>query len=163
MIPSTSVRDARAEDLPRARELAVETGLFSDQESHEVEQQLAQVVDGNESGSVVVAETDDAVVAAAYFAPEPFSDRCWNLYFLAVDPRHQGQGLGRLLVNEVETRLIALGSREARVLLIETSSTDAFVGTRAFYARRGYVQEATIRDYYGPEDSKVVFWKLLNA
>lgn len=29
----------------------------------------------------------------------------------------------------------------------------------AFYTRRGFVEEARIRDFYGPGDHRVTFWK----
>ncbi len=50
----------------------------------------------------------------------------------------------------------------ARVLLIETSSTPQYEATRAFYSVKGYTHEATVRDFYGPGDDKIVFWKLLD-
>jgi len=80
-----------------------------------------------------------------------------------VDKDHHGTGIGSRIVNEVELRLRDLGPGQARVLLIETSSTEQYVNTRAFYVARGYAQEATIRDYYGPGDHKVIFWKQLQA
>ena len=45
--------------------------------------------------------------------------------------------------------------------MIETSSVDSFEPTRAFYRKLGYVEEARVREYYGPGDDKVIFWKLL--
>ena len=108
-----------------------------------------------------VAEVDGAVAAAAYVAPEPFADRLWNLYFIAVDPDAHGRGLGSRLLAHVEDRLRGLGEEQARVLLVETSSTAQYADTRAFYAARGFDEEARIREYYGPGDDKVVFWKAL--
>ena len=35
-----------------------------------------------------------------------------------------------------------------RLLLVETSGVESFSLTRAFYAKRGYTQEARVRDYY---------------
>jgi len=96
----------------------------------------------------------------AYVAAEPFSDRCFNLHFLAVEPERHGRGIGSRLVAEVEQRLVSLGPGLARVLLIETSSTPQYEATRAFYSARGYTHEATVRDFYGPSDHKIVFWKL---
>ena len=101
------------------------------------------------------------VLGAAFYACEPFSDRMWNLYFLVVDPDSAGQGLGTLLVGHVEDALRKAGQGAARTLIIETSSTPAYERTRAFYQRLGYVQEAVIREFYGPGDHKVVFWKAL--
>ncbi|MCR9163896.1 MAG: hypothetical protein ACE37F_22405 [Nannocystaceae bacterium] len=46
----------------------------------------------------------------------------------------------------------------ARTLIVETSSTEQYASTRAFYASRGFAEEARIRQFYGPTDDKVVAW-----
>ena len=43
-----------------------------------------------------------------------------------------------------------------------SSSLERFAPTREFYRKHGYDQEARIREFYGPGDHKVVFWKMLN-
>ena len=47
------------------------------------------------------------------------------------------------------------------MLIVETSSTDDYQAARRFYAREGFDQEARIREFYGPGDDKVMFWKSL--
>jgi ribosomal protein S18 acetylase RimI-like enzyme len=106
---------------------------------------------------------DGTVVAAAYVAPEPFADRLWNLYFLAVTPTEHGGGAGTGLVEHVERHLRSAGEHKARVLIVETSSTEQYAGARAFYRARGFDEEARVRDFYGPGDDKVIFWKALVA
>jgi ribosomal protein S18 acetylase RimI-like enzyme len=101
------------------------------------------------------------VVGATYVAPEPFADRLWNLYFLAVSPRWHGGGTGTQLVSHVEDELGRAGQDVARVLLVETSSLEQYAGARGFYRARGFDEEARIREFYGPGDDKVVFWKAL--
>ena len=49
------------------------------------------------------------------------------------------------------------------MLIVETSSTAQYIGARRFYQARGFIEEARIRDFYGPGDDKVVFWKALTA
>lgn len=102
------------------------------------------------------------MIGGAYFGPESHSDRVWNLYFLAVTRAHQGGGTGSALVAWVEANLRQRGNDVAKLLLIETSSLQSFDPTRAFYQKLGYVEEARIREYYGPGEDKVVFWKLLH-
>lgn len=97
--------------------------------------------------------------AAAYCAREPHGDRLWNPLFLSVAPERQG--LGTRLIENVEDQLRSLGRDVARVLLIETSSTEAYARTRSFYRSLGYDDEARIRQFYGPDDDKIVFWKSL--
>jgi hypothetical protein len=47
-------------------------------------------------------------------------------------------------------------------LLVETSGSEDFAGTRAFYNSIGYTQEARIRDFYQGGDDKIVFRKDLS-
>lgn len=106
---STIVNDARTKDVASARRFSVDTGMFEQEESGEVEQRLLAVIGGQDPGTVLTAKEGPVVVGAGYFAPEPFSDRCWNLYFLVVDKDHHGIGIGSRIVNEVEQRLRDLG------------------------------------------------------
>lgn len=112
---------------------------------------------------LVAAQDDGAIAGAAYAAPEPFADRLWNLYFLAVRPDRHGAGVGTNLIARVEGDLVALGEAAARVLVVETSSTAQYEQARSFYRARGFDEEARIREFYGPDDDKVVFWKRLVA
>jgi len=75
--------------------------MFEQEESGGVEQQILAVIGGKDPGTVLTAAEGPVVVGAAYFAPEPFSDRCWNLYFLLVDNDHSGRAVGGHIVNEV--------------------------------------------------------------
>lgn len=76
-------------------------------------------------------------------------------------PDRQGQGEGRALIAAVEAALRRLGEEHARVLLVETSGLPHFQATRDFYRSNGFDEEARIRQFYGPDDDKIVFWKSL--
>jgi len=147
------------------KKLAIDTNLFGIEEVGFFDETLAGFFDGSLEDNywLVVEDTDSQVIAAAYFAPEPFSDRMWNLYFIAVAPEHQGRGLGASLMQAAEEQLRSSGEDVARVLIVETSSTDQYAQTRTFYQKLGYDEEARIRQFYGPSDDKVVFWKSLLA
>ncbi|MBX9731817.1 MAG: hypothetical protein K2X59_10855 [Sphingomonas sp.] len=47
------------------------------------------------------------------------------------------------------------------MLIVETSALDEFAPTWAFYAARGFCEEARIRDFYSEGEHKIVFWKHL--
>jgi len=160
---STTVRAARADELPAIKELAVAAGMFTLDEVDFFDEMFGGFLDGSLEGHrwVVAVDADRAVRGAAQFAPEPFSDRLWNLYFLAVAPSHQGRGIGQTLVGAVGSELTQLGEASARVLIVETSSTEQFAGARAFYSHLGFDEEARIREFYGPDDHKVTFWRSL--
>ena len=74
-----------------------------------------------------------------------------------IDPRWE------LVGQLVEYKKFKEASSEIETLIVETSSTESFVGTREFYRRRGFTEEATMRRFYGPDDHKVVFWKSLQG
>ncbi len=157
------IRSPRPDEAARIKQLAVAANMFDEESVGFFDDILAGFFDGTAQGHawLVVPGAGDGLVGAAYYAPEPFADRMWNLYFLAVHPDVQGQGVGQALIEHVESTLRELGDQTARTLIVETSSTDQYAGTRAFYARRGFVEEARIRQYYGPDDDKIVFWKQL--
>lgn len=158
-----TIRDAQPGEGPAIKQLAVAAELFGPDEVDFFDPMLAGVFDGSLEGHRwLVSETaEGTLVGAAYVAPEPYADRMWNLYFIAVDPAAQGHGVGRRILETIESDLRALGEGEARTLIVETSSTDGYASTRAFYSKRGFDEEATIRQFYGPDDHKVVFWKSL--
>lgn len=159
-----TIRPAVADDLDRIKEIAVAADMFSAEDADFFDEMVHGALDGNLEGHqwLVVETSDGAVIGAAQFAPEPFADRMWNLYFIAVDPAFQASGIGSALMAHVEADLSNRGQEHARTLVVETSSTDQYARTRTFYANIGYNEEARIREFYGPGDHKVVFWKQLN-
>lgn len=165
MTPESLIRPARAEDEEAVADLAVVNEMFAADELDEFLAMFRGAVTGDLPGHrwLVATRPSDDVVGAAYVAPEPFADRVWNLYFLAVLPGDHGRGTGTALVAHVEDSLREAGESTARVLVVETSSTGQYDATRSFYLARGFVEEARIREYYGPGDDKVVFWKQLAA
>jgi len=139
--------------------------MFEPEEMGDFDMMLAGFFDGSMEGHHwYVATLDDQpneIAGAAYYAPEPFSDRMWNLYFIATSPSHHGSGAGTMLVERVESDLRDAGDSVARTLIVDTSSVGDYAEARSFYERRGFVEEARVRDFYGPDDHKVTFWKSL--
>ena len=127
----------------RDEEIAIALELFDDPVSYEF------------VGSFVRGEEGELAGYACYGAT-PGTDRTYDLYWLAVHPAHQGEGHGTLLLEEVERRL---RQREARLLVVETSSKDEYAATRRFYEQRGYAEAARVSDFYTPGDHRVVLTK----
>ena len=122
-----TIRTATAADIDTIKQIAIDTNMFGPGEVGFFDKMITGSIDGTmDNNHWLVVEHDDTVVAAAYYAPEPFSDRMWNLYFISVAPHRQGHGTGGHLLDHVEERLRASGSDSARVLIVETSSTDQY-------------------------------------
>lgn len=94
------------------------------------------------------------------YGATPGTDRTYDLYWIAMHPSAQGSGGGTRLVDEVERRL---RERDARLVVVETSSRDDYAPTRRFYQARGYGQAAQLGDFYAPGDHRVIFTKRLSA
>ena len=97
---------------------------------------------------------EDELVGYACYGPTPETDRTWDLYWIATDPRTHGTGGGTRLLTEVERRLEGLN---ARMLVVETSSRSEYAPTRAFYERRGYAEAARVREFYAPGDDRIIY------
>lgn len=158
-----SIRPPTDNDVERIKEIAVATNMFGAEEVGFFDEMLSGFFDGSlvDHSWLIVDGPRGKVVAAANVAPELFADRVWNLYFIAVAPDEQGLGLGGSLIQHIERDLRNRGGDIARVLIVETSSTDQYARTRTFYRNRGFDEEARIRQFYGPQDDKVVYWKSL--
>ena len=125
------------------------TSVFSE---NEVEVAL-ELLDADDDYEFAGAFVDDQLSGYACYGPTPSTDRTWDLYWIAVHPDAQRSGVGAALMDHVEERL---AGRDARLLMVETSSRDDYAATRGFYDRRGYREAARIRDFYAPGDDRVV-------
>ncbi len=105
-----------------------------------------------------VYEHEGRPVAFLYCVHEKLTEGTWNVLAIAVFPDFQNQGIGKLLMSNLEE--ILKGDNHT-TLLVETSSLPEYENTRRFYDSIGYNKEAVIRDFYAKGDHKIVFWKSL--
>ena len=113
----------------------------------------------NPKETIWLTAIDDQPVGVAYCAPEPVTDGTWNLLMLWVKEGYSGKGFGKALVSEVERQLF---SRNARLLIIETSQLPAFEAARGFYEHYGFKLEAEIANFFAESDNKLIYTKAVN-
>ena len=142
-------------DLPELQNVVSATGLFP---AEMLPDMTAAALAGADPAPWLVAHIEGTAVGFAYTVPEDFADGTWNMLALAVAPRLQARGVGSALVAATENKLRKEGQR---ILIVDTSGTDAFARARAFYAQCGYDEEARIRDFWAEGDDKVTFRKAL--
>jgi ribosomal protein S18 acetylase RimI-like enzyme len=155
------IRRAETRDRDRIREILIATARFTRQEVGWAMElvDLALAKPGKSEYSAYVLDEPDGVVQGyVLFAPTPMTEGVYDLYWIAVDPKQQGQGFGQLLLRFVETEV---RRHAGRMLLIETSSKRSYAPTIRFYQRAGYHEISRIKDFYRIEDDKVVFCKHL--
>ncbi|GAL35309.1 histone acetyltransferase HPA2 and related acetyltransferases [Vibrio maritimus] len=101
---------------------------------------------------------NELMIGVAYCLPMEMTNATWNVLMLLVDPKHHRSGIGRDLMQLMESTLTKQGQR---LLIVETSSTDDFQTARSFYSAIGYAQQGAIEHYYDDNDHKITFIKRL--
>jgi len=149
-----------AEDIGAVRALVAGTAMFSDEEldiaAELVEERIAK---GPASGyEFVMVEEAGRLAGYACYGLIPGSETSYDLYWIAVNADRQGCGLGRQILARSEAAMRRLGTRH---IYVDTSSSEKYVPTRAFYLANGYAVAARFDDFYRPGDGKVIFVKKL--
>lgn len=114
--------------------------------------------DQKDYGIVVTENEAGEVTGYLTWGPTPLTIGTYDLYWMAVSPKHQGRGYGRRLVAWLEAKVAEL---KGRLILIETSSTPRYEPTRRFYLGLDYRETARVADYYQPGDDRVIYIKRL--
>lgn len=146
--------------MASVRNLLRATGFFSDSEMEMagelVEAYLSQ---GQKSGyRFLFLEEEGRVIGFACYGEISCTNNRYDLYWIAVDPEKQGRGLGRKILEKVESEIRGLGGQK---VYIETSSRSQYLPTREFYRSHGYLEEARLNDFYDRGDDKVIFSRTL--
>jgi D-alanine-D-alanine ligase-like ATP-grasp enzyme/ribosomal protein S18 acetylase RimI-like enzyme len=103
-----------------------------------------------------IATIANRPVGWACIGPTPCTLGTFDVYWIAVDPSAQGQGVGRILMQAAEQ---LMRERGGRVSVVETSGRPQYASTRAFYHRLDYQEAAQLADFYAPGDDKVILLK----
>ncbi len=147
----------RKEDRPAIEALLRASANFTADEVATALEVIDEALAGDPDYIVTVLETEIGEVGGyECHGPTPLTIGTFDLYWIAVDPRAQKRGYGRILLRgaEDDTR-----NRGGRLLLIETSSQASYDATIRFYKRAGYRLEARIQDFYKPGDDKLIVAK----
>ncbi len=167
-IENETKRDARIRlieprDRSQIEEIIVSSGRFNQEEITTALELVDEALEkGEESGYIIrvleVGKGHSAVQGYVCYGPTPLTQGVYDLYWIVTDPAVQGKGFGRHLIEYVEGDIVKRGGR---MLLIETSSQEAYGSTIRFYKRAGYELVARIKNFYRIGDDKLVFSKEL--
>lgn len=151
-----NIRPTRANDIGALQHVLNETGLFPGEILPEM---VKGFLDAPAPGDIwLTCEQDGVPIGFCYAVQEKLTDGTFNMLAIAVLPSAQNKGAGGALVRALEEMLRRQGHR---VLIADTSGTEAFRKTRAFYESKGYTREAIIRDFWAAGDDKITYWKAL--
>lgn len=105
----------------------------------------------------LVAQVGESVKGWVSFGLIPCTIASWDIYWIVVSKSHQRQGIGTLLLAEAERIMKAY---EARLAIIETSSTGLYAPARYLYEKMGYRKVASVPNCYAPGDHKLIYMKI---
>jgi ribosomal protein S18 acetylase RimI-like enzyme len=150
----------RPEDADAVEGLVRATGAFTPAETALARQLVEEALTGAPGADYrfLFAEHEGALTGYTCWGPVEGTRDGFDLYWIAVEPRRQGSGLGRRLLSLTETRIAAEGGR---AIWVDTSGRPDYARTRRFYEAAGYTREATLRDFYAPGDDKAIYVKRL--
>jgi ribosomal protein S18 acetylase RimI-like enzyme len=147
----------RQPDRDAVTKITESTGFFNPEEMLiAVELVDAHLLNGARSGYhfLFCEDASGAVLGYTCYGQVPGTKESFDLYWIVVDRQHQGSGVGSRLLQKTEKDIARMGGTR---IYVETSSRDLYTHTRAFYSRSGYIQEAQLKDFYAPGDSKVIY------
>jgi acetoin utilization deacetylase AcuC-like enzyme/GNAT superfamily N-acetyltransferase len=153
--------EVQPEDSERIGRLVDLTGFFHKQEVQvAVELVQERLAKGPDSGyHFVMAEQYGRLVGYTCYGAIPCTENSYDLYWIAVHPDFHRKGLGRRLIKESEALIRKAGGCR---IYVDTSQRDQYASTRAFYEGCGYHLESVLKDFYAPDDGKVIYCKVLS-
>lgn len=150
------IRPTTSDDIPALQRVLKGTNLFPAEMLPDMVGRFLSSAASDDRW--LTCDEGGTAIGFCYAVPEQFADGTWNMLAIAVLPEKQGRGVGRAIIEQLESDLRKEGHR---VLIVDTSGTDGFAETREFYRKSGYTEEARIRDFWAAGDDKIVFWKAL--
>ncbi len=147
VLPLTEIVKATNVFRPEEIDVAVELMEITAEKPNDEEYILFTSVD--ESGSVL-----------GYYCvgPTPMTVSTFDLYWIAVDPRRHGKGVGHQLLEHCES---LVKSKGGTLIMVETSSLPKYAATNHFYKRHQYTESARVKAYYAAGDDLIVYSKHL--
>jgi ribosomal protein S18 acetylase RimI-like enzyme len=152
------IREIKTEDREKIIRLIRATKNFSDAEVT-IAEELIDICTGQPEQKdyfAYVSEIASRIAGFLLLGPTPATQGTYDMYWIAVDPEFQGQGIAQEL-DAYAVRFVK--ARGGYLLIAETSSQPSYERTRAFYIKQHYEVLAQIRDYYKPGDDLVIFGK----
>ena len=153
------ISTATKEDKAQIHDITARAGVFSQEEIDSVPAMFDEYLKlgpGTSGYYFIVYREGDQVLGYAIYGFRDLTEGVYDLYWIAVDPSARRKSVGRQLLTACENAVRELGGR---IIIAETSGTAEYESTREFYVRTGYVNEATIKDFYKPGDDLKIYTK----
>jgi ribosomal protein S18 acetylase RimI-like enzyme len=154
------IMPSKPEDRPRIRQILLDSDLFKASDADCVDEMFALSVDKPtpDNYRFLSAWLDDWMVGFACFGWEALTCGTWDLFWVCTLPSARGKGIGNALVAEA---LRVASSEKGRLMVVNTSSTPAYLPARKLYEANQFVRTATVPEYYNLDDDLYIYTKKL--
>ncbi|MFZ5516218.1 MAG: GNAT family N-acetyltransferase [Candidatus Zhuqueibacterota bacterium] len=156
-----TIRKMASQDREAVHQILVHTDMFTEEEVAVAMELVDIFLNNKNQKDYIIYVAEDArkeVVGYVCYGPTPATEGTFDLYWIAVSPVVQHQGVGKKLLIFTEQEVVRL---KGRMIIIETSSQPKYKPTQDFYLRNRYVVEARIKDFYRIGDDRLIFVKRL--
>jgi len=149
-------------DILNIEKILASTGLFKKTEI-DVAKEVFQDYLGEGDESLyyfIFADMGEELAGYVCYGPITIAEGRFDLYWIAVEEKARGKGIGGLLLREAERHM---QSMKCEYVYIETSSREEYEPTRRFYRKYGYKEVARVPKFFGAEDDKLVYMKAMKS
>jgi ribosomal protein S18 acetylase RimI-like enzyme len=153
------ISTATEADGPQILDITARIDIFTQQEVDSVQEVWSEYLaygSPPDGYHILVYRDGEKVLGFAIYGIRFLAEGVYDLLWIAVDPNARRKGVGAALITASEVAVRAMGGR---ILIAETSGTAEYASTREFYVNAGYVNEASIKDFYKPDDDLKIYTK----
>lgn len=154
------IETPQPDDVPEIERIAADAGAFNRTEVAVVREMVETFLHPearDDHTFIIYRNGGPGILGFACYGPTALTDRIWDLYWICVEKNHQKNGIGKILLQEIEQDVCRHGGR---AIYLDTSDTEGYASAREFYERNGYECVAHMDDFYEPGDGKVVYRKV---
>jgi len=154
------VLSTTSEDRPQLREILVNSGVFHPSDADCVDEMFGQALakPTPDNYRFLSGWLDGRMCGFACYGWESLTQGTWDLFWVCTLPAARGRGLGGALLGEAVRVATAEGGR---LMVIYTSSTEAYAPARKLYESQRFARTATIPEYYRPGDDLLIYSRRL--
>jgi len=108
---------------------------------------------------IIVAEiAHNRLAGYICYGPTPMTRGTWDVYWVIVERRFRGLGIGKKLLISVEKLIRRKGGKR---VIVDTSTQASYAPARGLYNSCGYTPVAVVPDYYRNGWHRVTYYKKL--
>ncbi len=155
------IRSLVLKDRVELHSILIHSQVFTTEEI-DVAMELIDIVlkDESQKDYKIDCMVDDRDQTVGYicYGSIPMTQGTFDLYWIAVDPNFQEQGIGSKLLGFLEE---VVREKNGWMILADTSTIPQYEKTKNFYLRNGFQEVARVPDYYHSGNDRITFCKRL--